>query len=144
MKIIELYEEVKILTRKANQLDDIISIIGGNTENVVDNVKTLFNNAEPTNPVKSEDFITQLEEIIDKVHDIESAYSRQYDEIDSAINSLEYIPNDLDETYDTKVAIEGLIDELRPVEEAEEAEEETTTTTVTDTTTDNPTTTQQQ
>lgn len=144
MKIIELYEEVKILTRKANQLDDIISIIGGNTENVVDNVKTLFDNAEPTNPVKSEDFITQLEEIIDKVHDIESAYSRQYDEIDSAINSLEYIPNDLDETYDTKVAIEGLIDELRPVEEAEEAEEETTTTTVTDTTTDNPTTTQQQ
>ena len=143
MKIIELYEEVKILTRKANQLDDIISIIGGNTENVVDNVKTLFDNAEPTNPVKSEDFITQLEEIIDKVHDIESAYSRQYDEIDSAINSLEYIPNVLDETYDTKVAIEGLIDELRPVEEAEEAEEETTTT-VTDTTTDNPTTTQQQ
>jgi len=97
MNISELVTTLKKATDESDKLKAIMQITGSDEENVVDNVTLLFENAEPTNKVKIESLIEDLQGMVSEAR---SEYEDAYDESQNAIGCLESVSCDLNSIDD--------------------------------------------
>ena len=105
MNICDLATTLKKAEENENTLRTIMTITSSTKENVVDNVTSLFENAEPTNKVKIEGLIERIQS---KLEGIESEYDYAYDEVQSALGYVESMSSELDSVSDARYLIEEL------------------------------------
>ena len=118
MNISELVTTLKKAEENQNTLRTIITITNSTIDNVVDNVTLLFNNAEPTNKVKIESLIEDLQS---KVSEAKNEYEDAYDESQNAIGCIESMSCELDSIDD----MSAVIDEIQAlIEDTEDDSEE--------------------
>jgi len=119
MNINELITTLKKATDESDKLKAIMQITGSDEENVVDNVTLLFENAEPTNKVKIESLIEDLQGMVSEAR---SEYEDAYDESQNAIGCLESVSCDLNSIDD----IGAVVSEIQAlIEDTDEDDEDT-------------------
>ena len=139
MRINDLLTDLNKLQKDSKELQEIRTILGNDdTITLVEQDQHLQDNTTPNNINNIRKKLGKLQTIVD---DIGSSFSHQYDEVASALSSLENVSDECDECYDASTKI----DELFGILEAEEQEQEETPveTTPTDDTDNHTTTTQQ-
>ena len=119
MNISELVTTLKKAEENENTLRTIMTITNSTTENVVENVTLLFNNAEPTNKVKIGDLIDRLQS---RMSDIRGDYEYAYDEVQSALGYIESMSSELDSICEA----DGVVDEIQELINATDEDDEDT------------------
>ena len=131
MNICDLATTLKKAEENENTLRTIMTITSSTKENVVDNVTSLFENAEPTNKVKIEGLIERIQS---KLEGIESEYDYAYDEVQSALGYVESMSSELDSVSDARYLIEELEGLVNPtndmIDEDDVKPSDNTTTTI--------------
>ena len=137
MQIESLLIGLNKLQKDSKELQEIRTILGNDDSiSLAQQVQHLQDNKQPTNINNIRKELNRLQTI---VADIGSSFSYQYDEVASAISSLESVSDECDECYDASTKI----DELFGILEAEEQEQEETPVNATPTDDTDYTTTQQ-
>ena len=121
MNIYDLAKTLKKAEENENTLRTIMTITNSTTENVIDNVTLLFENAEPTNKVKIEGLIEELQ---GKLSDISSDYECSYDDVQGARDSIDSMPSELDSLYEVNSVVEELQELIDSTDDDEDDDED--------------------
>ena len=121
MNISELVTTLKEVNEDSNILKTIMTITDSTKENVVENVKSLFDNVEPTNKVKIEDFIAKLQS---RLSDVSSDYECSYDDVQGARDTIDSIPSELDSLYEVNSVVEELQELIDSTDDEDEDDDD--------------------
>ena len=115
MQIESLLIGLNKLQKDSKELQEIKTILGNDDSiSLVDQVQHLQDNTQPTNINNIRKELKRLQTI---VADIGNSISYQYDEVTSAISSLESVSDECDELYDANTKIDELFEILEETEE---------------------------
>ena len=115
MQIESLLIGLNKLQKDSKELHEIRTILGNDDSiSLVDQVQHLQDNTQPTNINNIRKELKRLQTI---VADIGNSISYQYDEVTSAISSLESVSDECDELYDANTKIDELFEILEETEE---------------------------
>ena len=115
MQIESLLIGLNKLQKDSKELQEIRTILGNDdTISLVEQVQHLQDNTTPTNINNIRKKLGKLQTI---VADIGNSISYQYDEVTSAISSLESVSDECEELYDANTKIDELFEILEETEE---------------------------
>ena len=118
MNFSELLTHLDNLQKDSETLNDVRRIVGGKKEDIITNLTEIVENK----PLNRAQIIEAIDTARGRINDVESEYDNIHSDIESAMDSLEYISGELDGLYEARQSLDDLESDLNCHDEETEEE----------------------